>query len=43
MAENRLSPRSDSPTWIDVLRAVAARKRREETEDQRAGSLARQG
>jgi hypothetical protein len=31
MADNRLSARSDS-TWTDVLRAVAARKRREETE-----------
>jgi hypothetical protein len=33
MADNRLSARSDS-TWTDVLRAVAARKRREETEAQ---------
>jgi hypothetical protein len=31
MADKRLSARSDS-TWMDVLRAVAARKRREETE-----------
>jgi hypothetical protein len=31
MADNRLSARSDS-TWTEVLRAVAARKRREETE-----------
>jgi hypothetical protein len=31
MVDNRLSARSDS-TWTDVLRAVAARKRREETE-----------
>jgi hypothetical protein len=33
MADNRLSARSDS-TWTEVLRALAARKRREETEAQ---------
>jgi hypothetical protein len=33
MADNRLPARSDS-TWTEVLRAVAARKRREETEAQ---------
>jgi hypothetical protein len=45
MAENRLHLRGDSPTWTDVLRAVAARKQLEETtEDQpwSSGSLARQ-
>jgi len=44
MAENRLHPEGDSPMWTDVLRAIAARKRREETDGQlgRSRSLARQ-
>jgi hypothetical protein len=33
MADSRLSARNDS-TWMEVLRAAAARKRREETEAQ---------
>jgi hypothetical protein len=42
MADNRLSERSDS-TWTEVLRAVAARKRREETEAQDPRLLVLQG
>jgi hypothetical protein len=42
MADNRLSARSDS-TWTDVLRALAVRKRREESEAQDPMPLAFQG
>jgi hypothetical protein len=42
MAENRLHSRSDR-SWTDVLRAAAARKRREEAEEQPVASLAHEG
>jgi hypothetical protein len=43
MAENRSHSGGDSATWTEVLRAVAARKRREEAEGQPARTLALPG